>query len=77
MRSYKEGGLLRWRERKMDSIMRLQLSSNLPHIIVNFRDNVTARRSNMTSRMENSIKFQFEGGRAAHIITPIRQMVIK
>ncbi len=61
MRSYKEGGLLRWRERKMDSLMRLQLSSNLPHIIVNLRDNEKTRRSNMTSCMENAIEFQFEG----------------
>lgn len=66
MRAYKEGGVLRWRERKMDSLMRLELPSNLPHIIVNARENEKARRSNMTSRMENAIKFQFEGISGAH-----------
>lgn len=61
IRIYKEGGILRWRERKMDTIMMLQLNKELPHIVVNARANERARRSNLSVRYPNEMKFQFEG----------------
>ena len=66
MRAYNEGGVLRWRERKMDSIIRFELPAHLPHIIINARENEKARRSNMTSVMDKAVKFQFEGADSLH-----------
>ncbi|OYW41782.1 hypothetical protein B7Z28_02160, partial [Candidatus Saccharibacteria bacterium 32-45-3] len=42
-RMYKEGGILRWRERKMDTILMIELPQGLPHIIINARANEKAR----------------------------------
>jgi hypothetical protein len=60
-RQYKEGGLLRWRERKMDTVFIWFLPARLPHVIINARANETARRSNMTISQPAANKFQFEG----------------
>lgn len=60
-RQYKEGGVLRWRERQMDTVFVWVLPARLPHIVVNATANERARRSNMTSLRPNVDKFQFEG----------------
>lgn len=65
-RIYKEGGVLRWRERKMDTIMRLELPVSLPHIVINARANEKVRASNLTERFDSSMKFQFEGIYGTH-----------
>lgn len=65
-RIYKEGGVLRWRERKMDTIMRLDLQVSLPHIVINARANEKVRASNLTERFDSSMKFQFEGVYGVH-----------
>lgn len=66
VRMYKEGGILRWRERKMDTILRLEVPQQLPHIVINARANEKARRSNMSSKIDGGVKFQFEGTSGAH-----------
>ncbi len=60
-RHYKEGGLLRWRERQMDTVMWYDISSTVPHIIINARANERAKLSNLSERFDQSWKFQFEG----------------
>jgi hypothetical protein len=60
-RQYKEGGLLRWRERQMDTIVVLNVPANLPHIVINARGNERARRSNLSKSFPQENKFQFEG----------------
>lgn len=65
-RCYKEGGLLRWREWKMDTVIKLELPVSLPHIVINARSNEKARASNMTTRYESDMRFQFEGVNGAH-----------
>lgn len=60
-RQYKEGGVLRWRERQMDTIVVLDLPASLPHIVINARGNERARRSNLTKSFPAENKFQFEG----------------
>ena len=66
VRMYKEGGILRWRERKMDTILMLEIPQQLPHIVINARANEKARRSNMSSQIDGAVKFQFEGVSGAH-----------
>lgn len=61
MRMYKEGGIIRWRERRMDTIIRTQLPVNLPHIVINATANENLRRTNMTDKPVESEVFQFEG----------------
>lgn len=65
-RTYKEGGVLRWRERKMDTIMVVDLPTSLPHIVVNARANEKARRSNLAVRYGDDMRFQFEGVDGQH-----------
>lgn len=60
-RQYKEGGLLRWRERQMDTIVVLEVPANLPHMVINARGNERARRSNLSKSFPQENKFQFEG----------------
>lgn len=60
-RIYKEGGLLRWRERKMDTILWLELPRQLPRIVVDSRHNERARRSNLSRRYNKSQLLHFEG----------------
>lgn len=64
-RQYKEGGLLRWRERHMDTIVVLDVPANLPHIVINARGNERARRSNLSKSFPVENKFQFEGAMGA------------
>jgi hypothetical protein len=64
-RQYKEGGVLRWRERQMDTVLTLILPATLPHIVINARSNERARRSNMTKSFPAANKFQFEGAMGA------------
>lgn len=67
-RIYKEGGILRWRERKMDTVLALEYKSihNLPHIILNSTQNERARRSNLSRKYDKEWKFSFEGAGGAH-----------
>ena len=65
-RVYKEGGILRWRERRMDTIMMLELPAPLPQIVVNSRKKELVRGSNLTAKFDNSLKFQFEGLDGVH-----------
>ena len=58
--------MLRWRERKMDSILRLELPVDLPHIIIDARANEQARRSNLTAHDGADSKSQFEGASGSH-----------
>lgn len=60
-RQYKEGGVLRWRERQMDTILTLLLPAELPHIVINARGNEKARRSNLSGSFPAEHRFQFEG----------------
>jgi hypothetical protein len=60
-RIYKEGGVLRWRERKMDTIIWYDLPKALPHIVVDSRYNERARRSNMTKHYDKERLIHFEG----------------
>jgi hypothetical protein len=60
-RQYKEGGVLRWRERQMDTVLTLLLPADLPHIVINARGNEKARRSNLSKSFPAEHKFQFEG----------------
>jgi hypothetical protein len=60
-RQYKEGGVLRWRERQMDTILTLLLPADLPHIVINARGNEKARRSNLSQSFPAEHRFQFEG----------------
>lgn len=60
-RQYKEGGVLRWRERQMDTIVVLDVPASLPHIVINARGNERARRSNLSKSFPQENKFQFEG----------------
>ena len=60
-RQYKEGGLLRWRERQMDTVLTIFMPGNLPHIIINARDNERARRSNLSASFPDDHRFNFEG----------------
>jgi hypothetical protein len=65
-RTYKEGGLIRWRERKMDTIIWITLPKSFPAIVIDARANEQARRSNLTKRFDDSWKFQFEGSHGQH-----------
>ena len=60
-RQYKEGGLLRWRERQMDTVLAIFVPGQVPHIVVNARDNERARRSNLSASFPDSHQFHFEG----------------
>lgn len=60
-RQYKEGGVLRWREWQMDTILTLALPAESPHIIINARKNERARRSNLSVSFPDNHRFQFEG----------------
>jgi hypothetical protein len=60
-RHYREGGILRWRERQMDTIMWYDLPKDIPHIVINARSNEHARRSNLSKHFAADYKFQFEG----------------
>jgi hypothetical protein len=60
-RQYKEGGLLRWREKQMDTVLTMLLPVTLPHIVINARGNERARRSNLSKSFPSENKFQFEG----------------
>jgi hypothetical protein len=60
-RQYKEGGLLRWRERQMDTVLTLTVPANLPHVVINAKGNERARRSNMLASYPSEHRFQFEG----------------
>ncbi len=64
-RHYKEGGLLRWRERQMDTVMWYELDETIPHIIINARANERAKVSNLSANFNESWKFQFEGAEGA------------
>jgi len=65
-RTYKEGGLVRWRERQMDTILWLELPKNLPNIVIDATANERARHSNKSKHFDSSWKFQFEGAHGAH-----------
>lgn len=60
-RQYKEGGILRWRERQMDTILMLSMPVRLPHIVINARSNEKARRSNLSTSFPGDYHFRFEG----------------
>jgi len=60
-RQYKEGGVLRWRERQMDTVLAIALPAQLPHIVINARANERARRSNLSTSFPDNYYFQFEG----------------
>lgn len=64
--SYKEGGILRWRERKMDTVLALELPKPMPHIIVDAHANEKTRKSNLVRGVDSSWRFQFEGVQGAH-----------
>lgn len=60
-RQYKEGGIIRWREHKMDTVLWIDLAKPAPHIVVDARLNERARRSNLSSRYNKSQRIHFEG----------------
>jgi hypothetical protein len=60
-RQYKEGGVLRWRERKMDTVLWIELDTNAPHVVVDARLNERARLSNLSRRYDTSQRIHFEG----------------
>lgn len=60
-RQYKEGGILRWREHQMDTILMLSMPARLPHIVINARGNERARRSNLSASFPGNYHFRFEG----------------
>jgi hypothetical protein len=60
-RAYKEGGVLRWRERKMDTILSFELTKAMPHIAVDSRYNEKARQSNLNHRYGSEHMIHFEG----------------
>ena len=64
-RHYKEGGLLRWRERQMDTVLWFDIDPTIPHIVINARANERARLSNLSRRLPSEQKFQFEGAKGA------------
>jgi hypothetical protein len=60
-RLYKEGGVLRWRERKMDTVLWYNLPKYAPHIVIDSRYNENARRSNLGKSYDKSQLLHFEG----------------
>ena len=60
-RQYKEGGTIRWRERKMDTVVWIELPQSLPRIVVDSRLNERARRSNISKRYSFDQLLHFEG----------------
>lgn len=65
-RQYKEGGILRWRERQMDTILTLFVPADLPHIVINAKANERARRSNLSTKFDDGWRFKFEGTQGEH-----------
>lgn len=59
-RQYKEG-IIRFRERKMDIFMWIDLPVPLPHIVVDSRVNEKARLSNLSEHYDKSQLLHFEG----------------
>lgn len=60
-RQYKEGGIIRWRERKMDTVLWVELPKTVPHIIVDSRLNERARTSNLSRHYDKNQLLHFEG----------------
>jgi hypothetical protein len=60
-RLYKEGGIFRWRERKMDTVLWVHLKKRMPHIVVDSKFNERARRSNLSISYSNESLINFEG----------------